>query len=307
MKRTNPILLSYIPHGLDENTFHPLENDKIEKTKKDLFGNKEVNFILFFNSRNIRRKQIPDTMWAFKIFLDSLPYEEALKCYFILHTELVHEAGTDLMAVKDYMFSKYPDNVICTDKKLTEEQLNGFYNIADSTILLTSNEGWGLSLTESILAGTPIIANVQGGMQDQMCFKDENDKWIDFSEDFPSNHKGTYKNHGPWAFPVYPTNISIQGSPLTPYITDDRCTPEDAAKQILNVYNLPKETRKSLGLEGRKWALSDEAGFTGKKMSERIIKAVDYLFENWKPRESFEFINTTDYTLDKSRDLKVNY
>jgi hypothetical protein len=30
----------------------------------------------------------------------------------------------------------------------------------------------------------------------------------------------------------YPTNRSIQGSPKTPYIWDDRCTAEDAATQI---------------------------------------------------------------------------
>ena len=45
--------------------------------KLEMFGKDEVDFILFFNSRNIRRKQIPDTMWAFKMFLDSLPKEEA--------------------------------------------------------------------------------------------------------------------------------------------------------------------------------------------------------------------------------------
>ena len=39
--------------------------------KYKLFGKDEVDFVLFFNSRNIRRKQIPDTMWAFKMFLDS--------------------------------------------------------------------------------------------------------------------------------------------------------------------------------------------------------------------------------------------
>ncbi len=33
----------------------------------------DVNFTLFFNSRNIRRKQIPDAMMAFRSFLDSLP------------------------------------------------------------------------------------------------------------------------------------------------------------------------------------------------------------------------------------------
>ena len=44
------------------------------------------------------------------------------------------------------------------------------YNSTDVQIQLTSNEGWGLSLTEAMLAGNPIIANVTGGMQDQMRF-----------------------------------------------------------------------------------------------------------------------------------------
>ena len=41
-----------------------------------------------------------------------------------------------------------------------------------------------------------------------------------------------------------------------------------------------------------KWAISDEAGFTAKKMSNRIIKSIDTLFETWKPRDNFEIINT---------------
>ena len=52
------------------------------------------------------------------------------------------------------------------------------YNCSDAQILLTSNEGWGLSLTEAILTGNPIIANVTGGMQDQMRFEDENGEWF---------------------------------------------------------------------------------------------------------------------------------
>ena len=40
-------------------------------------------------------------MWAFKIFLDSLPKEKAEKCVFVLHTEISHEAGTDLKAVEE--------------------------------------------------------------------------------------------------------------------------------------------------------------------------------------------------------------
>jgi glycosyltransferase involved in cell wall biosynthesis len=307
--RANPIYVKYCPHGLDENIFKPLDDNdpKLLEFKKFIFKDKEPKFVLFFNSRNIRRKQIPDTMWSFKIFLDSLSEEKRKDCYLVLHTELIHEAGTDLIACKEYMFANYPDNVLLTQDSLSEEQLNMFYNLADATILLTSNEGWGLSLTESILAGTPIIANVQGGMQDQMRFTDINQDWIEFSEDFPSNHRGKYKNCGKWAFPVYPSNISIQGSPITPYITDDRCRPEDAARQIRNVYDLDRKERKNKGLEGRKWALSSEANFTGKKMAENIIKSIDYLLDNWKPRESFEFINATEFIPDTSRKLNINY
>ena len=77
-------------------------------------------------------------------------------------------------------------------------------------MLLTSNEGWGLTITEAILSGTPIIANTTGGMQDQMRFVDENGNWFTPSPDVPSNHRGTYKEHGEWAFPVYPTSRSFK-------------------------------------------------------------------------------------------------
>ena len=165
------------------------------------------------------------------------------------------------------------------------------YNMSDVQILLTSNEGWGLSLTEAILVGNPIIANVTGGMQDQMRFVKDG-KWVEFDAEFPSNHNGTLKEHGEWAFPVYPTNRSIQGSPITPYIWDDRCTAEDAAKQIKAVYSLSKDERKVKGMKGREWALSDEAGFTGEKMGQKIIGILDNLFLTWKPREKFELLNT---------------
>ena len=45
-------------------------------------------------------------MWAFKMFLDSLPKEKADKCRFLLHTEVSHEAGTDLEAVRELLLIK---------------------------------------------------------------------------------------------------------------------------------------------------------------------------------------------------------
>ena len=57
--------------------------------------------------------------------------------------------------------------------------------------MMTDNEGWGLSLTEGIMAGNMAIAPVQGGMQDQMRFTDDKGKWFEPDADVPSNHRGT--------------------------------------------------------------------------------------------------------------------
>ena len=287
-------LISYVPHGLNENIFKPMDqNDpKLKEFKQNMFKGKEYDFVLFFNSRNIRRKQIPDTLLAYKYFIDGLDEEKAKKCAFLLHTQVVDENGTDLAAVCEFLFDNNPKyNIIFSQQPLPPEQMNYLYNMSDVQILLTSNEGWGLSLTEAILAGNPIIANVTGGMQDQMRFVKDG-KWMEVDADFPSNHNGTIREHGEWALPVYPTNRSIQGSPITPYIWDDRCTSEDAASQIKFAYVLGKEKLKERGLKGREWALSDEAGFTGEKMGKRIIENLDKLLATWTPREKFELINT---------------
>jgi glycosyltransferase involved in cell wall biosynthesis len=301
-------IIEYVPHGLNEEVFIPLDkkDKELVEFRKKLFGGKEFDFVMFFNSRNIRRKQIPDTLLAYRLFIDSLTDEQARKCAFVLHTQIVDDNGTDLEAVREMLFgndSKY--NIIFSSQVLDPKGMNLLYNCSDVQILLTNNEGWGLSLTEAILAGNPIIANVTGGMQDQMRFSKKG-KWIDFDADFPSNHNGTIKEHGEWAFPVYPTNRSIQGSPLTPYIWDDRCNAEDAAEQIKAVYNLSKEERQARGLKGHEWALSDEAGFTAENMGKKVIKTLDKLFKTWKPREKYEFVNANE-TQDKVVPHKLVY
>jgi hypothetical protein len=299
-------VIRYVPHGLNENLFFPIDKShsdfpKLQEFKKNLFNGKEYDFALLFNSRNIRRKQIPDTMLAYKYFIDNLPVEKAKKCVLVLHTELVSDHGTDLAAVQELFLNDEKYNVVFTSKVFNSYEMNMLYNSTDAQILLTSNEGWGLSLTEAILVGNPIIANVTGGMQDQMGFEDEEGNWFTPSPEIPSNNTGRYKKHGEWAFPVYPTNRSIQGSPQTPYIWDDRCRPEDAAEQIMAVYSLDKKERKAKGLKGREWALN-KAGFTGTKQGERIIEAFDSLFKSWKPREKYELIN-----VNKTEDRVINH
>ena len=290
-------VIEYVPHGLNHNHYYPITEEKevieLNKFKQQIFQDEEKEFVMFFNSRNIRRKQIPDTMLAFKYFLDKLPKEKADKCCFILHTEVISEHGTDLEEVRKILFKDYPNAIMFSTNKLGNKELNYLYNIADVQILLTSNEGWGLTLTEAILSGTPIIANVTGGMQDQMGFEDNDGNWYEPTPEIPSNHTGRYRKHGDWAFPVFPTNRSLQGSPRTPYIWDDRCRPEDAYHKIMDVYNLGNTKRKEYGLLGREWAIK-KVGFTSEAMSERVINAIDKLFNTWTPREKYELINVNE-------------
>ena len=287
-------VIDYVPHGINTKYYFPLEqnNPELVEFKKQVFGDKQVEFALLFNSRNIRRKSIPDTLLAWKYFIDKLPKEKAYKCVLVLHTQPVDDHGTDLIAVKNYIFGVDYNNIIFSQNRLPVNIMNLLYNSCDAQILLSSNEGWGLSLTEALLTGKPIISNVTGGMQDQMRFEDENGNWFTPDAEIPSNHTGRYKKHGKWAYPVFPTSRSLQGSPQTPYIWDDRCNPEDAAEQIMRVYL--DEKRAENGLAGREWALG-EAGFTAKIMGERVIKNVDKLFETWKPQPHYHFINANEF------------
>ena len=292
----------YVPHGINEDTFFPIQEGHKDfkgllDFKSKLFRGREMDYIVFFNSRNIQRKHPGDTILAFKQFCDKIGKEKAKKVALVMKTEVSSQHGTDLKAIKETFCPEL--NVMFSTEKLSPAQMNLLYNIADLTVLLSSNEGWGLALTESMMAGTMISANVTGGMQDQMRFVDDKGKWIDFDADFPSNHRGTYKECGEWAIPMWPTNFSMMGSPLTPYIYDDRCMPEDAAETMLQAYKLGRKERNRRGLLGREWARSKEAGFTGKIMSENIIKGINETIEKFKPRPLYDIKMIENYTYDK--------
>ena len=137
----------------------------------------------------------------------------------VLHTDPVDQHGTDLPAVVKAL-CPYP--VAFSDKKLSTQQLNWLYNIADVTCNPSSAEGFGLSHMESLMAGTPTIATVIGGLQDQMGFKVNGEELNvnHLTENIPSNSTGKLsKEHGEWTYPLWP-QMNLQGSPQTPYIYD---------------------------------------------------------------------------------------
>jgi len=289
-------IINYVPHGINEKIFFPItefmktENEKLEAKKKQILGDFNPEFVVFYNSRNIRRKCTADTIAAYALFCDKIGKEKAAKCALVLHTQRQDENGTDLEAVIDLLCDPEYQKVYFSDSRVPSEEVNLLYNMSDLVVLMSSNEGWGLSLTEGMMCGKMIMANVTGGMQDQMRFVDDKGEWIDFDENFCSNHYGTYKECGEWAIPLFPTNQSIVGSIPTPYIIDDRCSYIDASKKLEEVYNMSVEERQRRGMLGRDWVLSKESMMSAKHMCDNVIASVEETFAKFKPRKKFELL-----------------
>lgn len=290
------IITGYVPHGLNHNVFKPdTTSSEYKAMLKKWKTDTGVDFIVMWNNRNIRRKQPGDLILAFKHFVNQLPEDQRNKVALLMHTTPVDDNGTDLIAVWKTLAPEC--NIIFSEQKLSAIDLNALYNVADVVVNIGSNEGWGLSSTEAILAGTPIINNVTGGLQDQCGFEDEDGNWLCFDGEFTTNHMGRYKNHGNWVKPVFPANRSLQGSPQTPYIFDDRVNFEDVGNAIMYWYGTDAEWRKTYGLEGREWALKN--GLTSEQMGNKMIELFTYLFEaktQSRPRYTLHKVEPNTYT-----------
>jgi len=238
-----------------------------------------------------------DIILSWRTFLEALPEEKAKKCTLLMHTEPIDNNGTDLRAVVETLCDPKKHKVVFSDKKYDEKHLNYLYNCSDAHMFMTDNEGWGLGLTESLTTGRMIIAPVQGGMQDQMRFEDENGDWIDFSTEHPSNADGKYKKCGEWAVPMFPTTRSVKGSPMTPYIFASQVSIEDASKALMRTYKMGPEERQRRGMAGRDWVMSDESRFTAKGMGQGFIDNLDILFDKWKPQPRFSLVKVDESTI----------
>ena len=281
----------YVPHGVSSRRFFKVHKDNENFVKfEQKYGLDKYKFKILYLNRNIRRKSPGDVALAYKHMMDKLTPEQRKDCVFVFHSAPSDENGTDMKAVCKTLLPDCP--VIFTYDKggpMNDEQMNFLYNSCDVYINLASNEGFGLGSLEALTVGTPIVVNVTGGLQDQCGFKNEKGEYLTADDyvELGSNHRGVYKDHGEWAKPVFPSNISCCGSPLTPYIFDDRCSYEDAGQALYEWYKEGPEERERKGEIGRKWVMGDTARMTSKHMSESFIENIENTFKNWKPREKY--------------------
>jgi len=283
--------IKYVPHGVSEK-FRPIPMDSDEYQNviqmKERLGISDKKFIVLYNNRNIRRKNPGDVILSYKEFCDTLTKTEASEVLLLMHTQPVDDNGTDLREVIRNICPNY--DVSFTHSQLSTDEMNLLYNCVDVTINMASNEGFGLGTCESVRAGTPIIVNVTGGLQDQCNFTIDGkyitaDEYVQLGSLHDRKKLPQNLSWGSWVNPIWPTNRSLQGSPPTPYIFDDRCSYEDAAKAIRQWYDTPKDRRIECGLEGSQWINSQQSGMSAKEMGRRIIESIDTVFDNWKPRQ----------------------
>ena len=283
-----PWQVSYVPHGINTDVYKPAT--VTPEFRKEILGGKEYDFVFYWSNRNIRRKQPADVIWAFNRFCEMIGEERAKKVCLVMHTQPVDENGTDLPKVIEAVASKA--NIIFSDKRRPVEELNLIYNIADCTINIANNEGFGLATAESVMAGTPIIINVTGGLQDQAGFtKDgaliEADDYIELGSLHDWRQWEDKLDCGSWARPVWSRSRSLAGSVPTPYIWDDRVDLEEVAQAMLEMYETPKEEREANALEGRE-AFINQMGLSHTNMIKTMSDGIDATLANWKPRKAFD-------------------
>ena len=285
--------ITYVPHGISSRRFKKINDDETTLINfEDELKISEKKFRILYSNRNIRRKLPGDVVMAYKYFMEGLTPEQREECVLIFHCAPVDENGTDIPRVCRHLIPDYDVKFTYSwnNRPFNDAEMNLLFNSADVYINLASNEGFGLGSAEALTVGTPIIVNMTGGLQDQCGITDDSENLLtpdDYIE-LGSNHRGKYKTHGDWVRPVYPTSISLQGSPPTPYIWDDRCEPQDAAVALKEYYDMGRKERKRLGSLGAKFCRENQ--MTATVMGENFIKSMDGGFENWKPRKKYSMV-----------------
>lgn len=281
-------VVSYVPHGINSDVYKP--TNVPDDFRNAVFNGKNYEFVLFWMNRNIKRKQPSDVIWAFKMFVDGLPTEKRDSVCLLMHTQPIDNNGTDLVAVKDAIA---PDcNIFFSGQSLNQQQLNYVFNLVDVTINIAGNEGFGLTTAESLMAGTPIIVAVTGGLQDQCGFKLHGKEFVpDDYINLGSLHEWRKwegrLEHGAWVKPVWPRIQTMVGSVPTPYIIDDKVDVVDVAKAIRDWYDVPKVERVEAGLEGRRWVL-EEGGLNSANMCQKMIDSIELTIENFVPKSKLQ-------------------
>ena len=252
----------YIPHAVNSEVFKPLDEKEVEDYRKSTLtasGNQD-KFVFFWNNRNARRKQSGSLLFWFKDLLDKVGHDKAC---LIMHTDVKDPNGQDLEAIISEL-GLADGQVMFSTQKMPAEDLAKMYNMADCTINVSDAEGFGLSTLESLSCGTPIIATMTGGLQEQ----------VTDGEEF-------------FGIGLEPASKAIIGSQEIPWIYEDRLDGNDVVQAMRTILEMPDAERKELGAKGRKHV---QENYNFEDFNESWISLVEKTIKNngsWEERKKY--------------------
>ena len=259
------VQLDYVPHAVDSDIFRPFTDEQIMNLKKDSLDKSDLNKVIFFwNNRNARRKQSGSLIFWFKKFLDKVGHDKA---QLIMHTNPKDPHGQDLVHIVEHLGLDAQNQVLFSTNKVDQANLAALYNMADCTINISDAEGFGLATLESMSCGTPVIANMTGGLQEQVVLG--------------SDATG---------IALVPESKAVIGSQDVPYIYEDRLSEAQVVSALEKMYHMGAEERTRLGQNGRKHVMENYNFETFNKQWVDIMIKVHEEEGSWDTRTNYQGI-----------------
>lgn len=150
-------LIEVIPHGVDSLVYYPVKDTG---RLRDFYGIPKSKTLFLVVARNQTRKNIPEILQAWKVFLEKYNIKDAM---LFLHMVFRDKSGWDIFELINMYkigdtvcyFSEFADS-ISNINTIPEVKMNELYNMSDC-LILTSGEGFGLPMMESMACGKPVI------------------------------------------------------------------------------------------------------------------------------------------------------
>ena len=265
VKQVSPEVDSiYLPHAVHPEIFKPLsDEERADYRTKALPPSAKDKFIFFWNNRNAKRKMSGSVLWWFNDFLKEVGYDKAM---LIMHTDPKDPHGQDLHAIINELGLADPEHmsVMLSVDKYPPEVLGQVYSMVDCTINISDAEGFGLATLESLSAGTPVIVNMTGGLQEQVT---DGEHWFGIG--------------------LEPASKAIIGSQDVPWIYEDRVCKEDFINALKEMMNMPKEEREHMGRLGRKHVETNYDFDKFQKSWHIILKNLHEEHGSWENRKKY--------------------
>jgi glycosyltransferase involved in cell wall biosynthesis len=260
VKERFPEKTNYIPHAVPKELFKPLPEAEVLKLKRTLLGDERMDhFVMLYVSRNARRKMTGDILVSWKMFLDELQKKHGhTKATMIMHAEPRDPEGQNLYHVVDMLGIK--NNVIFSKERIGFGDMSGLYNVCDSIVNRSCNEGFGLGTLEAKMCGKPIIALKTGGLTRQV-------------EDHVTGEQ--------YGIALNPESQCLVGNQSVPYIYEDFVTHDTVTKAYMSMYEMGPEKRKELGIKAMQHAHRD---YNLNDVVSEWDRTLTDCIDNWKNR-----------------------